>query len=123
MAIEIKKISELEGFDPKEFCVKPSWWGYEKVESYDAKDFVEKAKELAKEVDGICIAIIKDETGEVVLGETCNKGRSSKFLLFNAATCGKLEADARAITYNTGLGALSKYWFDQYVKYEKGSVV
>lgn len=121
--IEMRKITDFEDFNPKEFCIKPSWWNYEKVDYYNAKDFVEKAKEMAKDVDGICIAIIKDETGEVVIGESCNKGCSSKFLLFNAAICDRLDAEVRVVTYNTGMGALTRFWFDQYIKYKKGFVV
>lgn len=121
--VEMKKISEFGDFDPKEFCVKPSYWGYDMEYSYHATEAMEKAKELAASVDGICIAIVHTITGDFVLGESCSKGCSSKFILFNATGCYRAEAEVRAITYNTGRGALSRYWYDKFIKYQPGSEV
>lgn len=123
MDIEMKKITDMDGFDAMEFCVKPSYWGFDYVPTYKATEAMEKAKELAKSVDGICIAIVKDETGEHVLGESCNKGCSSKFMLFNAQKTGRVDTEVRAVTFNTGHGALTDYWYDECIKFHKGSIV
>ena len=123
MNITMKRITSFEGFDAKEFCVKPSYWGYQMVYSYDAKEAMEEAKRLAEGIDGICIAIVSDDLGEYVLGESCNKGCSSKFIIFNAKTTGRVDAEVRAITFNTGRGALTRYWYDEWIKFQKGAIV
>ena len=123
MHIAMKKIEEFDGFNAKEFCVKPRYWGYQMVYSYEAKEALEEAKKIAERIDGICIAVVSDNLGEYVLGESCDKGCSSKFILFNAKTTGRVDAEVRAITYNTGRGALTKYGFDKWIKFQKGSIV
>ena len=123
ISIKMKKIAEIEGFNPREFCVKPSYWGYDYVSVYKAKELVVQATELAKAIDGICIAVIEDDLGTYVLGEPCTKGCSSKFLLFNAVECGRTGAQVRAITFNTGRGALTRYWYDEWIRYQPGSTV
>lgn len=120
--IEMKKIDSFDGFDPKEFCVKPSYWSYDFELSYDAKELMEEAKGLAESVDGICIAIVHSATGDFVLGESCTKGCSSKFILFNAAECPRAQAEVRVITFNTGRGALTRYWYDRFIKYQPSSI-
>ncbi len=117
--IEMKRIDSFEGFDPKEFCVKPSYWSYDF--EHGANEVMEEAKKLAESVDGICIAIVHSTTGDYVLGESCTKGCSSKFILFNAAECPRAQAEVRAITFNTGRGALTRYWYDRFVRYQPGS--
>ena len=122
--IEMKKVTEFDGFDPREFCVKPSYWRYNWVHDYDIPDeYLAEAKNLAKEIDGICVAVIIDNVGEYVIGQSCCSGCSSKFLLFNAAVTTRPTAEVRAITYNTGTGALTRYWYDKWLKYEPGSIV
>ena len=121
MTVEMKKIEYFDGFDTKEFCVKPSYWGFDVEFSYNAKEAMEKAKELAASVDGICVAIVHSVTGDFVLGEPCAKGCSSKFILFNSTECEREKAEVRAITFNTGRGALTRYWYDRFVRYQPGS--
>ena len=122
--IQMKKIVDMEEFDAEEFCITPSYWSYRRVNYYNAnaKDAMEEAKKLAESVDGICIAIVKDPLGEYVLGEHTDKGCSSKFMLFNAAETGRVDAEVHAITFNTGRGAMSRYWTDRWLKYQKGSI-
>ena len=120
--IEMKRIDSFEGFNPKEFCAKPSYWGHDMEYSYNAKEAMEEAKELAASVDGICIAIVHSTTGDFVLGESCMKGLSSKFILFNAAECPRAQAEVHAITFNTRRGARSRYWYDQFIKYKPNSI-
>ena len=122
MTIEMKKICDFANFDSAEFCVKPSYWGFDMEQSYDAKEAMEEARKLAVSVDGICIAVVHHATGNFVLGESCSKGCSSKFILFNAAECTRANAEVRAITFNTGRGALTKYWYDRFVRYQPGSI-
>lgn len=122
MNIEMKRIDTFEGFDPAEFCVKPSYWGFDMEYYYDAKEAMEEARNLAASVDGICVAVVHHATGSFVLGESCSKGCSSKFILFNAAECKRVNAGVRAITFNTGRGALTNYWYDRFVRYQPGSI-
>ena len=121
--IEMRRIDEIDGFDANEFCVNPSYWGYQMVYTYDATEAMAEATKLAEAVDGICIAVVKDSLGEYVLGESCCKGCSSKFMLFNATKTGSVDAEVRAITFNTGRGALTNYWYDEWIKFQKGSIV
>lgn len=121
MKVEMKKIEGFDGFDPKEFCVKPSYWGFDVEYSYNAKEAMEEAKELAASVDGICVAIVHSVTGDFVLGESCSKGCSNKFILFNAVECCREKAEVRAITFNTGRGALTRYWYDRFVRHQPDS--
>ncbi len=121
--IEMKKLNSFDRFDPKEFCVMPSYWSYDFEYGYDVKELIEEAKRLAESVDGICIAIVHGITGDFVLGESCSKGCSSKFILFNATECSRAQAEVRAITFNTGRGALTRYWYDRFIKYKPGSIV
>ena len=123
MRIKMIRVTEMNGFNAKKFCVKPSYWDYKMVYSFDAKEAMEEAKKLATEVDGICIAVVSDNLGEYVLGEPCSKGCSSKFILFNAKKTGRDDAEIHAITFNTGRGALTQFWYDEYIKFQKGSIV
>ena len=124
--IQIREITDLPNFDPDEFCVTPHYWGYSYVDEYRIPDIVEEAKKLAENINGICIAIIHDGDTDYVIGERCNSGMSSKFMLLNAAGYDykhPAKIEARAITFNTGRGALTRYWLDWDLVYKKGSII
>ena len=124
MNIKMKRIKDLYGFNAKQFCITPKYWGYQTVRFFDVKEALEKAKKLAEGVDGICIAVVADDLGEYVLGESRNKGCSSKIILFNAIDArNRVDAEVRAITFNTGRGAFGKYDIDEWIKFQKGSIV
>lgn len=120
--IELIPVKSLKGLDPKEFCVNPSCWSYDMEYSYNAKDAMEEATRKAADMKEICIAVVHDELGTYVLGESCAKGMQSKFILFNAVKCNRADAEMRAITFNTGRGATTKYWVDMWIAYHPGSM-
>lgn len=117
--IEMKKITAFGGFNPEEFCVTPEHWFLDTQNVHGAESLLREAEEMAKSVDGICIAIIHSPAGNSALGESCNSGLSSKFILFNADECCRAEAEVRAVTF-TGLGAFTPYWNDHFIKYCPG---
>ncbi|MBR6168705.1 hypothetical protein IKQ74_02060 [Candidatus Saccharibacteria bacterium] len=110
------RIKDLEGYDPDEFCISPSSWGYRDVEEYPSETLLLMAQEKAATVDDICIVVVNDELGEYVIG--CG----GHLKLFNAAPV-YTNTGIRAITYNTGRGALTRYWYDQRVEYRPRSTV
>ena len=120
--IEMKKVEEFKGFDPKEFDLRPGDWRYEMEHSYRvSSELMDQVVAAAKEVDGVCIAIVHHPTGDFVIGEDCTWGK--KFVLFNAAvTYNRMEASFRGINYNRGKGALTAYSYDHFFKYEQGSI-
>ena len=110
------KIKDLEGYDPDEFCVSPSRWGYGEVEGFPSEALLLMAQKKATTVDDICIIVVTDELGEYVIG--CD----GRLELFNAAPVyGK--TGVRTVTYNRGRGALTDYSYDQMVVYRPGSTV
>ena len=122
--IRLVKITDLPHFDPDEFCVTPSHHAMNKLFScpfIEKARFFDEARKLSETVDNICIAIIATDEGEFALTESCNKGLSNKFILFNAAR--DTDGNVRAVTFNTGKGALSTYWFDEMIRFEPGSIV
>lgn len=122
--IEAIPVSSLKRFNPKEFWVRPGRdHGFEWQERHSiSKELFEQCKQAASLVADICIVKLSDNIGEFVLGESCSKGCSSKFILFNAAACGREAAELRAVTPNTGKGALTRYWYDQFFCYRKGGL-
>ncbi len=110
------RIKDLEGYDPDEFCMSPSSWGYWDVERYPSEPLLLMAQEKAATVDDICIIVVTDELGKYVIA--CG----GHIKLFNAAPV-YTKTGIRAITYNTGRGALTKYLYDQRVEYRPGSSV
>ena len=119
--IEMRRVTEFEGFNPKRFCVKPNYWNYKYVPTNEAEAEFEEAKRLAKDVDGICIAVIHDNLGDYVLGES-SKEWSPKFILFNAVKTTRSSAELRAIAFDKGPRSLSNYWYDSFIKYQKGGI-
>ena len=113
-------VRNIEGFKPQRFVVYPD---RHIVYSYKHPELVEQAKLAALEVQEVCIAVFQDELGEFALGTPCEKGLSERFILFNAQICNRVDAEMRAVTWNTGRGALSMYWYDEFIRYEKGGVV
>ena len=113
-------VSQWPNFLPRAFNIFPD---RQIVFDYDSKECMEQAREAAKAVDEVCIALFSDPIGEFVLGTYCCKGSSMRYILFNAAECKRAEADFRAVTPNTGRGALSFYWYDRWIKFEKGGIV
>ena len=127
--ITMMPIKEIEGFNQAEFWVHPKYSAVDRDLSsyiYDfddgAEELLEEAKAAASAYDEICICIIEDELGKCALVESCSKGCSTKFVLFNAVNCSRAVAEARAVTPNTGRGARTKYWYDKWIRFEKGSV-
>lgn len=118
-SIEMIPIEQLEGFTAEEFVVHPKYYDFLYVES--AKELMEEAMKLADTINSICIAKITDHLGSYVLGESCVKGCSAKFILFNATNTNRIDAEYRAVTFNTGRGALTRYWYDRWVKFQRGS--
>ncbi len=110
------RIKDLKGYDPDEFCVSPSSWGYRDVEGYPSEALLLMAQEKAATVDDICIIVVTDELGEYVIGD------GGHLRLFNAAPV-YTKTGIRAITYNTGRGALTRYRYDQRFEYRPGSTV
>jgi hypothetical protein len=110
------RIRDLKGYDPDEFCVSPSRWGYWDVEGYPSEALLLMAQEKAAMVDDICIIVVTDELGEYAI--VCD----GRLKLFNAAPV-YTETGIRTITYNTGRGALTDYLYDQRVVYRPGSMM
>ena len=110
------KIKDLKGYDPDEFCVSPSRWGYWDVEGFPPETLLLMAQEKAAAVDDICIIVVTDELGEYVIGS------GGHLMLFNAAPVYD-KTGVRAVTYNRGRGALTDYLYDQRVVYRPGSTV
>jgi|GEM_PF-2508675 hypothetical protein len=122
--IKVIPVRELEGFDPKAFSVRP--WDDHRIKWTKSckisKQLFEECKKAAMQINEICIVELSNELGSFTIGESCSKGCSSKFILFNATKCGRESADIRAVTPNTGKGALTQYWYDQFFCFEKGSI-
>lgn len=120
MKIEMRRIDEIDGFTKAEFCVNPRYWGYKMQYGYQLpKEVIDEITVAASKVDGICFAEITDDFGTFVVGSSCNKGMSNSFWLYNAQRCSRISAEVRAITYNTGRGALTDFWTDQWLHYAK----
>ena len=114
--IRAVKIRDLEGYNPDEFCVSPSNWGYRSVEEYPSEALLSMAQEKASAVDDICIIVVADQLGEYVITS------GYRLRLFNA-TLTYDKTGVRAVTYNRGRGALTAYWYDRRVVYRAGSMV
>ena len=119
--IEMRKITELNGFRAGEFSVRSYDYGIVNgVTKEEDPDEFEAAKRSAEEVDGICIAVIHDELGEYTFVEPLKRG--GKFVLFNAAETSRNLASVHAVTRNTGLGARTNYWYEKWLRYQKGGL-
>ena len=124
--VEMKKIADFDGFEPDEFCIYPKYWrmGYEYPEN--VPNFMAEAIEKAKEIDGICVAIIHPDDGEekpYAIGVSVAKGCAGRFVLFNAKTVRRSDAEVRAVVFNRGRGALTRYWVEKLIRYQPGSIV
>lgn len=123
--IEMKKIADFNGFRPDEFCIYPKYWemGYEYPEN--VPDSMAEAIEKAKEIDGICVAIIHpdDEERQYAIGVSAAKGCAGRFVLFNAETVRRSNAEVRAVVFNTGRGARTRYWVEKLIRYQPGSII
>lgn len=66
-------------------CISPRFWGWGLMQGREAKELLIKAKEMAKDVDDICFAVVYDDilNIEYVLGEHTGN-MFTKFILFNA---------------------------------------
>ncbi len=116
-------IKELTGFNAAECCVKPGHYGTEMVHIRElSPELLDEIATAVQEIDSIAVAMVEDELGSYYVGTYTPKGWS-RFVLFNAAETGRENAEIRAITFNTGRGALSRYWYDRWVKYRPGSVL
>lgn len=123
MQIKVVPINELKGFNLDEFNL--SEYPYPDIMLYKLDAQVQmQALELAKTVNNICFVIVETDEGPKVVTQSLNKGMSSALVLYNAkevdenTNCEKVHA----ITFNTGRGALTRYWTDKYLAYEKGKV-
>ncbi len=125
MMVEMKKIADFDGFEPVEFCIYPKYWrmGYEYPEN--VPNSMAEAIEKAKEIDGICVAIIHPDDGEspYAIGVSVAKGCAGRFVLFNAKTVGRSDAEVRAVVFNRGRGALTRYWVEKLIRYQPGSII
>lgn len=122
-SIEMRKISNFEGFNPKLFCLEPRIWEYESEYTFNSPDFLVQARKLAQEIDGICVAIIKDSRGERVLVEPCNYAKFMKIVLFNAVETKIRSKNAvRVVLAKKGEGIWTRYQYDKWVKYRKDSL-
>ena len=112
MHIEIRKLETLDGFNAKGFCIDPQHWKMRYGLHIQA---LRKAEELARNCDGICIAIVHDEfLGEYVLAEN-NIKWDMKFILFNAVETKNKKGAFRVYTYDKKTReTLLEYW----IKYE-----
>ena len=123
--VEMKKIADFNGFRPDEFCIHPKYWemGYEYPEN--VPDSMAEAIEKAKEIDGICVAIIHPDDGEsqYAIGVSAAKGCAGRFVLFNAEAVRRSNAEVRAVVFNTGRGARTRYWVEKLIRYQPGSII
>ena len=114
--IEMIKVKELEGFNPKEFRVEPGFYGLNHERYYRLEpSLLEAVRAKAKAVDDVCVAIVHTDAADFVLAES-----STRFHLFNAVKTTKSDGEMHAVNLNNGRGALTKYFFDRFVKYEPG---
>lgn len=111
IAVELKKVEQLKEFDSQNFKLNPRYWGYHSEDAHSCKAIVDLAEELAKEVDGICIAIVKDEISEFILATS--NGYSSEFVLFNAELCKEKDGELHAFS------SIKDFW----MKFEKGGMI
>ena len=123
--VEMKKIADFEGFRPDEFCIHPKYWGMGYEFPENVPNSMAEAIEKAKEIDGICIAIIHpDDGGEsYAIGVPAIRGRAGRFVLFNAKTVMRSDAEVRAVVFNKGQGALTRYLVKKLIRYQPGSIV
>ena len=123
----MRKVTELKGYSKSDevFAISPAKWGFDCVSPEEATKEMEEAKELAKEVDGICVAILTSEDGiEKVIGENIKNGSSERMLLFNAVETERENSELRILTFNCKKGSHQKaWWYDKRVKYQKESIV
>jgi hypothetical protein len=126
MIIEMRKIEDFEGFMPNEFCVDTKYWGYgcellEKV----PEEMMAEATEKAKGVDGVCVAIIHPDDGgwSYAIGASVMRGCAGRFVLFNAETTGRCDAEVRVVIFNRGRGARTKYLYKKLIRYRPGSII
>ena len=120
--IQIIKISDLPGFDAKNFCMKPNAWNFDFELYYDPLEVktYQAARKKAAEIDGICIALIHDSRyKDYTFGAYCLQGKSSRFILFNAKVCDASQADVIGV-FSTEDTPSEKA--EVYLKYEPGEV-
>ena len=84
---------------------------------------VEKVARAAREFGKPCVCKRINENGEKYLCQSCAKGCSARFLVFNAEETSKENADMHVFVHNTGLGALTQYWWSKHIKACVGSFV
>ena len=117
--MEFIRLTDFPHFDSEEFCVDPNYWGMGSInkDQLDHSDF-RLVQKTAEEIEDICIATINGK----VITEPCRKGKSTKFVLFNAKICGYYEHHIRVVTYSHGPREINKFWYDRYIIYLKGSL-
>ncbi len=78
-----------------------------------------KVAEAARAFGKICVAKI----GNWYVTDPLPNGTSRRLVLFNACNCRAEEAEFRVILRNTGRGALTEFWWDEFVRLDVGSVL
>ncbi len=113
--IKVKKLEELDKFDPDYFLADPSEIG---LDSAFSDELIRTASEKAKDVQGICVAIIEDEHGDFAITVPCGGERANRFVFFNAVLCDPLDGEIRAIVYYSENP--DDLIFDEYLRCEQG---
>ncbi len=115
--IKVKKLEELDGFDPDFFLADPLEI---KLDSAFSDELIRKAAKKVEEegVNGICVAIIKDEHGDFAVSIPCSGGRAHRFVFFNAVLCDPLDGEIRAIVNDPE--NQDDLIFDEFLKCEQG---
>ena len=108
----------MDGFSAKGFCIDPQHWGMQGGLFVQA---MKDAAEMAKDVDDICIAIVKDKVlDEFALAEP-GKEWDKKFILFNAEEAKPLSKGAiRVYTYDA---STRKTLLKKWIRYKPGSKI
>ena len=117
MTIILRPISNLENFDTNNFAIAPWSSGFKHVIAEKMPIAFEKAKELSKFTNDICVALLKEGDEMYVLCERDEEQNNFvKFVLFNASETSEEDAIIHAFAKrNTEM-------YEKYFRFEKGSI-
>lgn len=121
IAVTVRPISNFDGFNSQNFHVSHWVWGFKQYMLVTkAPEAFEKLKDLASSIEEICVGFINtnDESEKFPVVERLEDSGLYKFVFFNAAPCEEQEADVHVV-YKTKHDFIK---YDQYLKFEQGSI-